>query len=193
MGLFMPLYGSFRACLKRAVLVPAHGPRPRPDISGRVGPALKYFVPCRGWAVLFSVLRAGPSDPAQMYTYKSIHPNSKSIVQNNIDYFGQKLFFEKITCAQTDRTLPTDRSRHLNAPKIGNVQISKLLLRTVRRREEHHSGPSADRPTLWYIPSTRLRTRKNTKVPGSIKLIYSVLADHLGCTAGPSATALFNI
>jgi hypothetical protein len=26
MGLFVPLYGPFRACLKRDVLVPAHGP-----------------------------------------------------------------------------------------------------------------------------------------------------------------------
>jgi hypothetical protein len=26
MGLFVPLYGLFRVCLKRAVLVPAHGP-----------------------------------------------------------------------------------------------------------------------------------------------------------------------
>jgi hypothetical protein len=26
MGLFVPLYEHFRACLKRAVLVPAHGP-----------------------------------------------------------------------------------------------------------------------------------------------------------------------
>jgi hypothetical protein len=26
MGLFVPLYGPFRACLKRVVLVPAHGP-----------------------------------------------------------------------------------------------------------------------------------------------------------------------
>jgi hypothetical protein len=26
MGLFVPLYGPFRAWLKRAVLVPAHGP-----------------------------------------------------------------------------------------------------------------------------------------------------------------------
>jgi hypothetical protein len=41
----------------------------RPDITGRAGPALNYFGPCRAWAVLFSVLRAGPSGPAQMYTY----------------------------------------------------------------------------------------------------------------------------
>jgi hypothetical protein len=35
MGLFVPLY---RACLKRVVLVPAHGPWPRP----KPGPTLKY-------------------------------------------------------------------------------------------------------------------------------------------------------
>jgi hypothetical protein len=40
-----------------------------PDISGRAGPTLKYFGPCRAWAMLFSVLRAGPSGPTQMYTY----------------------------------------------------------------------------------------------------------------------------
>jgi hypothetical protein len=49
MGLFVPLYGPFRACLKRAVPVPAHGPWPRP----KPGPTLNYFVPCRAWAVLF--------------------------------------------------------------------------------------------------------------------------------------------
>ena len=69
MGLFVPLYGPFCACLKRAMLVPAHGPRPRP----KPDPALKYFVLCHAWAVLFSVLRAGPSGSAQMYTYKD-HP-----------------------------------------------------------------------------------------------------------------------
>jgi hypothetical protein len=56
-GIFVSLYEPFRACLKRVVLVPAHGPWPRP----KPGPALKYFGPCRAWAVLFFVLRAGPS------------------------------------------------------------------------------------------------------------------------------------
>jgi hypothetical protein len=66
MSLFVPLYGSFRACLKQAVLVPAHGPRSRP----KPGPTLKYFVSCRVWTVLFFfILRTDPSDPAQMYTY----------------------------------------------------------------------------------------------------------------------------
>jgi hypothetical protein len=65
MGLFVPLYGPFRAYLKRVVLVPAHGPRPRP----KPGPALKYFG--SGRAFVF-VLRAGRSSPAQMYTYRSL-------------------------------------------------------------------------------------------------------------------------
>jgi hypothetical protein len=65
MDLFVPLYGSFRACLKRVMLMAAQGPRPRP----KSGPTLKYFGSCRAWAVLFSVLRDGPLDPAQMYTY----------------------------------------------------------------------------------------------------------------------------
>jgi hypothetical protein len=64
MGLFVPLYGSFRAYLKRVVLVPVHGPDLGPN------PA-RYNGSCRAWAVLLSVLRAGPSGPAQMYTYSA--------------------------------------------------------------------------------------------------------------------------
>jgi hypothetical protein len=59
MGLFVPLYGPFRACLKRAVLVPAHGPRPQP----KPGPTLKYFGSCRAWTVLF-FLCFGPAHQA---------------------------------------------------------------------------------------------------------------------------------
>jgi hypothetical protein len=41
MCLFAPLYGPFRACLKRVVLVPAHGLRPRskPDPIYQAVPA----------------------------------------------------------------------------------------------------------------------------------------------------------
>jgi hypothetical protein len=45
---------------------------PWADITGRAGPALNYFRSCCAWAVLFSVLRAGPPGPAQMYTYTLI-------------------------------------------------------------------------------------------------------------------------
>jgi hypothetical protein len=61
MGLFVSLYGPFRACLKRVVLVPAHGPRPRP----KPDPALKYFESCRAWTVLFFPCFG----LAQMYIY----------------------------------------------------------------------------------------------------------------------------
>jgi hypothetical protein len=54
MGLFVPLYGSFRVCLKWVVLVPAHGPRPQP----KPGPTLKYFGLCCAWAMLFSCFGA---------------------------------------------------------------------------------------------------------------------------------------
>jgi hypothetical protein len=62
MCLFVPLYGPFRACLKYVVL--AHGPRPRPNPD-----PIYRVVPCLGR--VFFVLRASPSDLAQMYTYSS--------------------------------------------------------------------------------------------------------------------------
>jgi hypothetical protein len=43
MGIFVSLYGPFRDCLKRVVLVPAHGPRPQP----KPDPSLEYFGACR--------------------------------------------------------------------------------------------------------------------------------------------------
>jgi hypothetical protein len=73
LGLFVPLYGPFRACLKRVVLVPAHGLRPQPKL-GSCRPGTKIFrtVPYLSRAFFF-VLRADPSDPAQMYTYTPLH------------------------------------------------------------------------------------------------------------------------
>jgi hypothetical protein len=52
MGLFVPLYGPFRACLKRVVLVSAHGPRPRPGtkIFRGVSCLGRAFFPCFGSA-----------------------------------------------------------------------------------------------------------------------------------------------
>jgi hypothetical protein len=75
MGLSVPLYEPFRACLKRVMLVPAHGPRPRPKPS----PALKYFGLCRAWAVLRAVL----SGPAQMYTYSNQYHLRECLVLRN--------------------------------------------------------------------------------------------------------------
>jgi hypothetical protein len=63
MCIFVSLYGLFRVCFKRVMLVPVHGPQPRPK------PDLIY------WVVLcldrvFFVLRINLSSPAQMYTYR---------------------------------------------------------------------------------------------------------------------------
>jgi hypothetical protein len=74
MGLFVPLYERFRACLKRVVLVPAHGRNLGPNSARYIGPCrpdTKIFrvVSCLERA-FFTVLRAGPSGPAQMYTYR---------------------------------------------------------------------------------------------------------------------------
>jgi hypothetical protein len=63
MGLFVPLYGSFCVCLKWTVLVPVHESQPRL----KPGPIYRA-VPCLDRA--FSVLRAGLSGPAKMYTYR---------------------------------------------------------------------------------------------------------------------------
>jgi hypothetical protein len=72
MGLFVSLYESFRACIKRVVFVPVHGPRPRPDISCSVGPALKYLEVRHIWAVLFRT-SANPSDLAGVGDKDQLH------------------------------------------------------------------------------------------------------------------------
>jgi hypothetical protein len=54
------------------------GPNPA-RYNGPCRPGTKLFrvVPCLGRA-FFSVLRAGPSGPAQMYTYSSAHPTPRT-------------------------------------------------------------------------------------------------------------------
>jgi hypothetical protein len=92
--------------------------------------------------------------------------------------------------------------------------LSGPLRRTVRDnrvsvRQEHckntsqHYGPSGGeastvrdqartvRPQARTVRS--LKNQKNLKVMGSVKFIFSILADRSGCTTGPSATTLSNI
>jgi hypothetical protein len=67
-----------------------------------------------------------------------------------------------------------------------------FTLRTVRRRREHRPGPSSDHPASGaYRPL--VEKLENPKVTGSVKCIFSVLADRPGCTAEPSTTAVSNI
>jgi hypothetical protein len=67
-----------------------------------------------------------------------------------------------------------------------------FTLWTVRRRREHRLGPSSDRLALG-ADSPLVEKLENPKVTGSVKRIFSVLADHPGCTTGRSATTLSDI
>jgi hypothetical protein len=79
MGLFVPLYGPFRAFLKRAMLMPTHGPRSRP----KLGPALKYIGSYLTCAVLFSCFGLAHQANPKMYTYAMytlVHVNSSVVL-----------------------------------------------------------------------------------------------------------------
>jgi hypothetical protein len=85
MGIFVPLYRSFCVCLKRTMLVPAHGPtsaKTRPDISGHAGPALKYFGSCffraSGWPIR-------PDPNVHIYTFSREQREKK-----NANCFGEE-------------------------------------------------------------------------------------------------------
>jgi hypothetical protein len=72
---------------------------------------------------------------------------------------------------------------------------AKTQVNTTDRLMEKRA-PSEDqartvRPQALTIRS--LKNQKNPKVSGSVKCIFSVLADRPGCTTRPSATALSNI
>jgi hypothetical protein len=66
-----------------------------------------------------------------------------------------------------------------------------------------HYGPSNGeastvRDQAWTVRSQArtvrsVKTRKNPKVTGSVKCIFSVLVDRPGCTTGPSATVVPDI
>lgn len=73
MGLFVPALNGPCSCLPMGRDL---GPNPA-RYNGPCRPGTKLFraVSCLG-RVFFSVLRAGPSGPAQMYTYTDTHQNS---------------------------------------------------------------------------------------------------------------------
>ena len=131
--------------------------------------------------------------------HKSIYINSKSTVQNTADYSGQEKLFGKCTYTRTVRALPADRPRHQGEPWTGTLQkqclhyglsdgeasIALDQARTVRPQAR------TVQPQAWTVRP--VKNQKNPKVTGSVKCIFSVLADRPGCTTGPSTTALSNI
>ena len=51
----------------------------------------------------------------------------------------------------------------------------------------------ADRPASGADRPVVVKPEKNPKVTGSVKFMFSVLVDRLGCTTGPSTTTLSDI
>jgi hypothetical protein len=54
--------------------------------------------------------------------------------------------FWKYSRARTIQALTADRPRHQGEPRTGTLQKHALTLWTVRRRSEHHLGPSSEHP-----------------------------------------------
>jgi hypothetical protein len=78
--------------------------------------------------------------------------------------------------------------RHTKVCLRQNYAKLTFILRTARKRREHHLGPSSDHP-VSSADRPPIENQGNLKVMGSIKFIFSILADHLGCTDGPSKAA----
>jgi hypothetical protein len=91
-----------------------------------------------------------------------------------------------------EKHLCADRPRHQGEPQTGTLQNTSSTPRTVRRRSEHHPGPSADRPASGANRPVVEKLEK-TEGDGFGKMHFCVLADRPGCTAGPSTTALSEI
>jgi hypothetical protein len=124
--------------------------------------------------------------------HKFIYNYSKSTVRNTVDYSEQEKLFGKTP------------KRGLSGPLRRTVRDTKVSL-----GQEHcinasqHYGPfdgkastvrdqaRTVRPQVRTVRS--VKNLKNPKVTGSVKCIFSVLADRPGCTTGPSTTAVPDI
>jgi hypothetical protein len=117
--------------------------------------------------------------------HKFIYDYSKSTVRNTVDYSGQEKLFGKTP--KRGPSGPLRRTVHDIRVTLGQEQCKNTRL---------HYGPSDGEASTIQDQARTVRpvkTQKNPKVTGSVKCIFSVLADHPGCTTGPSAIALSDI
>jgi hypothetical protein len=123
---------------------------------------------------------------------KFIYINSKSIVRNTVDYSEQEKLLGnspvrgpsrplRRTIRDTRVTLGQEHCKN----KYLHCGLSEGEASTVRDQAQ------TNRPQARTVRP--LRKQKNLKVTGSVKCIFCVLIDRLGCMTGPSATALSNI
>jgi hypothetical protein len=111
--------------------------------------------------------------------HKSIYINSKLIIWNTIDYSGHEKLFGGPSVTPT---CASDRNYTKSHSHYGQSEAEESTIRDQARTIW---------PQAWTVRS--LKNQKNPKVIGSVKCIFSVLMDRLGCTTGPFATALSDI
>jgi hypothetical protein len=99
---------------------------------------------------------------------------------------------KKITYAQTVRALPAGRPQHLDAPRTITVQISELLLRTIKG--ENTTVPDQAQTIRPYgADHPPVENQKKPEGVGFNKNDLYRPRDRPGCTAKPSMTALSDI
>jgi hypothetical protein len=90
--------------------------------------------------------------------HKYIYINSKSTVQNTVDYSRQEKPFGKFTCARTVRALSVDHPRHQDMPRIETMQNS----------HSHYGLSKGEETTVWdqaWTVRPQARTVRSLKKP----------------------------
>jgi hypothetical protein len=122
--------------------------------------------------------------------HKFIYIKSKSTVRNTVDYSGQ------------EKPFGNSPMRGPFGPLRQTVRGTRVSLGQEHCKNtcKHYRLSEGEANTIWdeartVRPQARtvrtLKNQKNLKVMGSVKCIFSVLADRLGCRARPSVTALW--
>jgi hypothetical protein len=115
-----------------------------------------------------------------------------STIRNTIDYYEQE---KSVGNSPKSRPSgPLRRTVRDTRESLRQEHCKKHCLHCVLSEGEE----STVRDQAWTVrPQARtvrpFRNQKNPKVTGSVKCIFSILADRPGCTAAPSATALADI
>jgi hypothetical protein len=87
---------------------------------------------------------------------------------------------------QIVRALLVDRPRHLDALRTGTMLETTFLEKSTVRDQAPTVRPSS-------TDSPLVENKKNPKVSGSVKFIFSVIIDCPGYTTEPSMTTLSGI
>ena len=117
--------------------------------------------------------------------HKFIYNYSKSTVWNIVDYSGQEKLFGK-----TPNRGPSEPLRRT----VRDIRVT-IGQEHCKNTSLHYESSDGKASTVRDQARTvrSVKNEKTSKVTGSVKFIFSVLADRPGCKAGPSVTALSDI